>query len=335
MPFVQAKCPECGGMLAVDDSKKVAVCQFCSEAFIVQEAINNYLIPDVPKVPDEYENLNIPEIPVIPEIPNVPFSYVMHNKEDFIIEDGVLKKYKGTSENVVIPDGVIEIGKNCFIGSNIKSVVIPEGVKKINKCAFGSCKNLKFVSIPDSVISIEICAFGLCASLTSIVIPESVTKIHKLAFDSGCELKKGSFDVVCPCCRGGFQLCSVDISEGTITCPYCNYSTEKDVKYTAADCNINNRTENTLEQVNFVPVNNSQDFSDKNDISSNMTKFNEPVIEQIDFVPSSNATSDIQIKASSDFIIEGTVLKKYVGPGGTVYVPEGVTMRELLVLVLL
>ena len=42
MPFVQAKCPECGGMLAVDDSKKAAVCQFCGEAFIVQEAINNY-----------------------------------------------------------------------------------------------------------------------------------------------------------------------------------------------------------------------------------------------------------------------------------------------------
>lgn len=42
MPFVPAKCPECGGMLAVDDSKKAAVCQFCGEAFIVQEAINNY-----------------------------------------------------------------------------------------------------------------------------------------------------------------------------------------------------------------------------------------------------------------------------------------------------
>lgn len=42
MPFVQAKCPECGGMLAVDDSKKAVNCQFCGEAFIVQEAVNNY-----------------------------------------------------------------------------------------------------------------------------------------------------------------------------------------------------------------------------------------------------------------------------------------------------
>ena len=45
MSFVQAKCPECGGMLAVDVDKKAAVCQFCGEAFIVQEAINNYSFP--------------------------------------------------------------------------------------------------------------------------------------------------------------------------------------------------------------------------------------------------------------------------------------------------
>lgn len=42
MPFVQAKCPICGGMLAVDDSKKAAICQFCGDAFIVEEAVNNY-----------------------------------------------------------------------------------------------------------------------------------------------------------------------------------------------------------------------------------------------------------------------------------------------------
>lgn len=42
MSFVQAKCPECGGVLAVDADKKAAVCQFCGEPFIVQEAINNY-----------------------------------------------------------------------------------------------------------------------------------------------------------------------------------------------------------------------------------------------------------------------------------------------------
>ena len=43
MPFVQAKCPECGGMLSVDDNQKAAICKFCGNAFIVQEAVNNYI----------------------------------------------------------------------------------------------------------------------------------------------------------------------------------------------------------------------------------------------------------------------------------------------------
>lgn len=47
MSFVQAKCPECGGTLAVDDNQKAAVCQFCGEAFIVQEAVNNYITNNI------------------------------------------------------------------------------------------------------------------------------------------------------------------------------------------------------------------------------------------------------------------------------------------------
>jgi uncharacterized protein YbaR (Trm112 family) len=47
MPFVQAKCPMCGGMLAVDDTKKAAVCQFCEAAFVVEEAVNNYITNNI------------------------------------------------------------------------------------------------------------------------------------------------------------------------------------------------------------------------------------------------------------------------------------------------
>ena len=44
MPFVQAKCPNCGGFLAVDNSNDAAICQFCNTPFIVEKAINNYNI---------------------------------------------------------------------------------------------------------------------------------------------------------------------------------------------------------------------------------------------------------------------------------------------------
>ena len=43
MPFVDAKCPNCGGALQVDNSKRAAVCPFCKETYIVENAINNYI----------------------------------------------------------------------------------------------------------------------------------------------------------------------------------------------------------------------------------------------------------------------------------------------------
>ena len=38
----------------------------------------------------------------------------MSNVNDFIIENGVLKKYTGNDIEVVIPDGVICIGQQAF-----------------------------------------------------------------------------------------------------------------------------------------------------------------------------------------------------------------------------
>ena len=43
MPFVKAKCTNCGGSLQVDPAKKAAVCPFCNQAYVVQDAINNYV----------------------------------------------------------------------------------------------------------------------------------------------------------------------------------------------------------------------------------------------------------------------------------------------------
>ncbi len=44
MPLTNAKCTNCGGSLQVDSTKKAAICPFCNEAYIVEEAINNYNI---------------------------------------------------------------------------------------------------------------------------------------------------------------------------------------------------------------------------------------------------------------------------------------------------
>ena len=56
--------------------------------------------------------------------------------EDFIIRKGVLVKYTGHDHNVVIPEGVTEIGKLAFLNCILESLVIPEGVTKIGNSAF-------------------------------------------------------------------------------------------------------------------------------------------------------------------------------------------------------
>ena len=110
----------------------------------------------------------------------------MSNINDFVIENGVLKKYQGQGGDVVIPEGVTSIGASAFSGcSSLASVVIPEGVTSIGDEAFYYCQSLTSVVIPEGVTSIGGEAFKYCSSLTSVVIPKGVKSIGNWAF-SGC-----------------------------------------------------------------------------------------------------------------------------------------------------
>ena len=80
---------------------------------------------------------------------------VMSNISDFEINKGVLKKYIGSDEDVVIPDGVSSISDGAFCAVwKLKSVTIPDGVQRIGKSAFGSCEKLTEITFPKSVSKI-------------------------------------------------------------------------------------------------------------------------------------------------------------------------------------
>lgn len=75
--------------------------------------------------------------------------------KEFDIENGVLIKYKGDGGNVVIPEGVTEIGYCAFFNSiELKSVTIPNSVIVIGTYAFLNCSQLTSVTIPNSVKAI-------------------------------------------------------------------------------------------------------------------------------------------------------------------------------------
>ena len=87
---------------------------------------------------------------------------------DFVIENGVLKKYVGPGGDVVVPEGVTEIGS----------------------WAFGFCDGVTSVTIPEGIISIGPHAFCECIALTSVSLPGSVTGVGKGAFENCIKLKE-------------------------------------------------------------------------------------------------------------------------------------------------
>ena len=91
----------------------------------------------------------------------------MSNINDFVIENGVLKKYQGQGGDVAIPEGVTSIGREAFYYcQSLTSVVIPEGVTYIGDSAFEGCSSLTSVVIPKGVTSINDRAFFGCRGLT-------------------------------------------------------------------------------------------------------------------------------------------------------------------------
>ena len=107
-------------------------------------------------------------------------------EQGFEIVDGVLKKYSGTANEVVIPDIVTSIGESAFFYRlNITHVTIPNSVTIIGVDSFKACRNLLSITIPNSVTTIEKGAFSGCWRLKNISISNSVTTIGESAF-YGC-----------------------------------------------------------------------------------------------------------------------------------------------------
>lgn len=106
--------------------------------------------------------------------------------DDFIIEQGVLKKYTGSDETVAIPDGITEIGpwafKDCV---SLIHITIPNSVNTIKYTAFSGCTGLSGIVLPDSITEIDYWTFSGCTSLASVALPKGLKKIGVGSF-MGC-----------------------------------------------------------------------------------------------------------------------------------------------------
>lgn len=91
-------------------------------------------------------------------------------------------------KELVIEDGIEEIGLAAFRNNLIEEVVIPDSVKTIGPGAFSNCTHLKKVTLSNSLTEIAPSVF-FGAKMEELVIPEGVTKIGGRAF-SDCDSLK-------------------------------------------------------------------------------------------------------------------------------------------------
>ena len=115
-------------------------------------------------------------------------------KKEFFIVNKVLISYKGSDENVIIPEGVVKIGERAFNGcSTLVSVTIPETVTEIGVEAFLCCRNLKNITFPDQLKTIRTGAFS-GSGLETINGGNNIEYIESVAFDNTpWFLKQGDF----------------------------------------------------------------------------------------------------------------------------------------------
>ncbi len=129
--------------------------------------------------------------------------------------EDVIIGYRGDAEELVLPEGVYEIGDGAFRGCNtLKSVVIPQGMERIGDAAFASCANLERVVLPARLRTLGINvkpwtlhdegAFKDCVSLREIVLPvgvqtgdslfEGCTSLSKAVYPAGTNLGRSAFN---------------------------------------------------------------------------------------------------------------------------------------------
>ena len=104
-------------------------------------------------------------------------------EKDFQIEDGILRRYLGCDEDVVIPDCVHIIGEWAFQGCDtMKTLTIGESVREIGDRAFEYCTRLQKVIMSDNVVKMDWNAFAHCRALEVIRISDGITELDERGF---------------------------------------------------------------------------------------------------------------------------------------------------------
>lgn len=127
--------------------------------------------------------------------------------------------------NLTFPSTLRYIGSNAFSGFGIKNIVLPDGLEEIGKKAFYQCANISEVSFPNTMQFIGESAFSE-TGLTQVSLPSTISKLGRWAFSNNGSLKKVLYNVKDGMGMGIFSSCdnlveAVVGSDVKILPPHC------------------------------------------------------------------------------------------------------------------
>jgi hypothetical protein len=109
--------------------------------------------------------------------------FFLSGSDDYLIAGGVLVAYKGTADQITLPDQVRVIAADVFKDhKELKSVTLPQGLEVVGEGAFEGCTSLMTLKGGDNLKEIKDRAFQDCP-LTYIRIPSTLTHIGLGAYD--------------------------------------------------------------------------------------------------------------------------------------------------------
>ncbi len=112
--------------------------------------------------------------------------YASLTDEFVTVGRGVLIKYNGTEDEIVIPDGVCSVSTPFSQSETLRRVTLSDTVVSIAEHAFAGCYKLYAIDLGQSLKYIGNGAFSNCIGLMDIDAPESLEYIAEAAFYS-CE----------------------------------------------------------------------------------------------------------------------------------------------------
>ncbi len=101
----------------------------------------------------------------------------------FDIVEGVLNKYEGIEQDIIVPEGVHTIAAFAFYQCDtLIHIQLPQSLITIHSYAFYGCEQLQKIHIPDTVTFMGPGVFSCCSKLESVILPQGLHTLAKSLF---------------------------------------------------------------------------------------------------------------------------------------------------------